>query len=236
MKTHMMIAGIALAALPALAQAQSTVTVSGQAKAEARTEGSRVHGQAALEATAAAGLPEAPVRRTIAEGDAKGASSAAIDRAAMSTHTRLRVAREALSRDGERARRASDAEIVAGADAMASGATAAELRTLRDSAPERRSLTASLTALGELRGSGAGADAAASIAARLRGGASDAAIASLAASATSAASLGAGVAAGTVAGAAGAASAGTAVNAAAGVGSAVGAGIGAAASVGGILQ
>lgn len=143
MKIQTMVAGLALLALPAVASAQATVGA-----------------DAALRATVEADLPEAPVRRVIAEGEAKGASEAEIGRAAMRVHHRLRVASEALARDQGPGGRASDAEIVAGAEAMAAGATVAELRALRSAASSGGSLTASLNALAGARNGGAAGGAA----------------------------------------------------------------------------
>ena len=233
MKPTLTIPALMLLCLPTMAHAQSTARVeaNASARAEARSGNSGAAGQAALSANAAAGLPEAPVHRTIAEGEAKGASRSEIDRAAMATHTRLRVARETLSDDGER--RVSDAEITAGASALASGATRAELGRVRDAAPAQRSLAASLNALAQLHTRGLGGmQAAASIATRLRQGASDQAISGFATSTTATAEL-----AGSAAGQArGATSVG--VDAAANAGASlrgVGAGLGAAGGMAGSL-
>lgn len=195
MKTNILMFGIALAILPAAAGAQTTLGAEGSASARAETRGSQgetrseARGEAALRANAQAGLPEAPVRRTIAEGEARGASAASIDRAAMQVHTRLRIAQETLTR-GEERRRPSDAEIVAGAEAMAAGAARADLEKVRDATPRKRTMTASLSALAQLRGRGIdGASAASAIAARLESGASDREIGAFAAGVTSAAQL-----------------------------------------------
>ena len=103
-----------------------------------------------------------------------------------------RLAREALVREEKdgRKREPSGAETRAGAAALAAGATAGELITIREAAPPGRELTASLSALAELRGEGvSGARAAAQIASRLRAGASDRMIAGLAGEAGAAADL-----------------------------------------------
>ncbi|MBW3628408.1 MAG: hypothetical protein KY464_03840 [Gemmatimonadetes bacterium] len=193
MRIQLTIIGTALLALPLSGQAQSGITTETgvSARAESSRSGSNPRAEAVLHATAAADLPEAPVRRAIAEGEAKGASPAAVERAALSAHTRLRIAREALAREGKEARRPSDAEIVAGAEAMASGAASTELVTIRDAAPARRDLAASLNVLASLHARGFhGGEAASAIAARLKAGASDTVISSAAATARSAAELG----------------------------------------------
>lgn len=220
MKTRQIITAVALLALPALAEAQTATRVEGSATAQARGTGQGGgSAAAALSATAAAGLPQAPVRSTIAEGEARGASREAVGRAAMRSYLRLQTARGALTGDQDRPRRPSDAEIVAGAEALAAGSTEAELRELRDAAPPQRDMTASLHALAELRARGmGGAEAASALAAQLRAGASDGAITALAAGADSLAELRAGVA-----------GAGAAADAAAGIGGVIG---GAGASLG----
>lgn len=203
MNKHILLIGASLLAYPLAATAQTEVKASTQAGARVEWEESEAHaatsaetrasasgrserppqgagGEAALAATAEAGLPQAPVRSIIAEGRARGASAAEIDRAALTVQSRLEASARALRENGEGAA-ASDAEIVAGAEALASGARPQDLSKLRDSAPADRSLTASLSALAELTATGvAPARAASELAAQLRAGASDAAITRLA--------------------------------------------------------
>ena len=228
MKVPLLIAALTILSLPVAAGAQTGARM--DATAETRTEirqGDMTGGEAAIRANVAAGLPEAPVRRAIAEAEARGATRAEIDRAAMQAHTRLRVARSSLS-GGRHRREASNLELTAGAEALASGATQAELLRVRDAAPRGRRLEASLTALAELNSRDFdGMSAATAIATRLRGGASDQAISSFAANARSAADL-----ASTESGTSAATS--TTVDAAAGLGGAVqSAGASLGASVGG---
>jgi hypothetical protein len=123
------------------------------------------------------------VRRIIAEGQARGASAAEIDRAALAVHARLNAAFGALHSRGDGAT-ASEAEVVAGAEALASGARPADLAKLRDSSPADRSLAVSLTTLAELTAAGMDpARATAQLTSHLGAGAPDAAIASLGANA-----------------------------------------------------
>ena len=175
---------------------------------ESRAAEGHAGGEAALAATVAAGLPEAPVRRVIAEGRARGASRAQVDRAATTVHARLRASMQALGSSAEGSP-ATGAEIEAGAEAIASGARPADLRSLAEAAPADRSVTASLRALARLSSAGVDpARATAELAAGLEGGASDAAIAELAASTVSRVRLGDGGAgiAGSASGALGAGS------------------------------
>jgi hypothetical protein len=182
---------LVLLSVPAVGAAQvagsAEAGASAAAEAAARAGSGEVAGSgaAAIDATMAAGLPPEPVARVIAEGRAKGMSAARIDRAAMEMQIRMEAARAALEREN---RRASDAEIVAGAEALAAGASTVDLRAVGDAAPNERSLEVSLATLAEMRAGGTdGAEAAARIAARLRAGAADQAIASLATGADAAA-------------------------------------------------
>jgi hypothetical protein len=102
---------------------------------------------------------------------------------------RVQVATESLARQGRDGKRVEPtvAEREAGARALAAGATRAELTRIRDAAPDGRDMTASLSALAELRAAGmSGGRAASQIASRLRSGASDRAITTYAADASAA--------------------------------------------------
>jgi hypothetical protein len=237
----------ALVATPALAGAQQS-EASAEARAEARVEvGAQAWGEgggearsdgqqnaaasaeAVLEATLAAGLPDQPVRRTIAEGRAKGATEAQVTKAAVTTHARLLLARTSLEGAGER--RASHAEIALGAEALLNGAGRGDLERIRDAAPAQRSLEASLQALVAMQAQDTSAlDASMQIATRLAGGANDSAIAALAGVASG---LG-GSAQAATGGALGVT--GSAAGAASTTGSTVGAGIGVAGAVGGRIK
>ena len=181
-------------------QAESSASVRAESRGEARRSDTEraearqnARAEAVLNATVAAGLPGEPVRRVMAEGEAKGASDAEIAKAAAAVQARLRVAHDALAGDASEGQRAPySLEIAAGAEALAAGARPEHLKRLRREAPEGRSLEASLSALAELRGRGLDASAATgALAARLAGGASDAAITAFAGSITSNAQLGA---------------------------------------------
>lgn len=163
MKVSNTIAALALLALPTALSAQT---------------GANATGAAAAEATVQAGLPEAPVRRTIEEGRARGASAAQVERAALAVQARLSSSRDALRSEGRH--QPTEAEIIAGAEAIQSGARPSDLRRVRRAAPAGRSVTTSLTVLAELtaRGEHPGR-AAEAIAGRLRAGHDDVAVAGL---------------------------------------------------------
>jgi hypothetical protein len=133
--------------------------------------------EAVLRATAEAGLPEAPVRNTVAEGWAKGAAEVEVARAASRTQGRLLLAREALESQGNQA---SQEEISLGAEALLQGATRVDLERIGGAAPAERSLETSLRALLSLQAEGhAVSEASKTIAAQLAAGASDLSLASL---------------------------------------------------------
>jgi hypothetical protein len=142
----------------------------GSAQETSRQSGS-VSAESVVRATAEAGLPEAPVRRTIAEGQAKGAAEADVVRAALRTQGRLVLAREALESPQ---REPSQNEIALAGEVLARGGSRADLEKVADAAPSGRSLEASLQAMLSLGGSGqTTSQIASSIAAQLAAGASD---------------------------------------------------------------
>jgi hypothetical protein len=147
------------------------------ARESARPAGSSLDVEAVLRATAEAGLPQAPVRGTVAEGRAKGAADVDVARAALRTQRRLRLAREALE---SQANQASQEEISLGAEALLQGATRVDLERIGGAAPAERSLETSLRALLSLHAEGhAASEASKTIAAQLAAGASDLSLAAL---------------------------------------------------------
>jgi len=174
MKLVMTMAAVAALAIPAAAAAQveTKATVGARVGVDAPAAQGGLSADATVRATADAGLPDAPVRRAVARSRSRGASEAETARIAAEVQARLIASRDALSDNGRRV--ASNAEITAGADAMAKGATRAELALLARSAPPRRSLVASVDALARLgTRSGDFARSATTIAGRLQAGASD---------------------------------------------------------------
>ena len=125
-----------------------------------------------------AGLPREPVARAAANARARGHSEGQAARAAAEVRARLQASNEAIVASG---RTATEAEIIAGADALAAGASRADLAVIARRAPEDRQLTASFRALARLGAeNGAFAQAAAAIATRLESGTGDRAIGRLA--------------------------------------------------------
>jgi hypothetical protein len=173
----------AMLMVPAALAAQTSVSAvtSVSARAEAgRDDRAETNADVSVRAAADAGLPAEVVARAAADARAYGASEAQAARAAADACTRLAVSRAALGSGGDR--QPAQAEIAAGARAMAAGASQADLSVLARRAPERRSLTASLDALARLGArSGDFHGSAAAIAAQLGRNASDRAITSLAA-------------------------------------------------------
>lgn len=182
MKTMTMVALAAAIAAPAL-EAQVAVDARTSGRVHAETESREQQGRAGADAevrlAARAGLPEEPVARAASRARARGRSEAEAARAAAETRGQLEASHEAIVSAG---RDASDAEVTAGAEAMAAGAAQADLARIADSAPEERSLTASFRALTRLGArDGDFSEAATAIATRLEGGSSDRAITRLAA-------------------------------------------------------
>jgi hypothetical protein len=203
----------------------------GSAQQPSQQGSGSVNAESVIRATAEAGLPEAPVRRTVAEGEAKGAAEAEVVRAALRTQGRLVLAREALE-SGE-AREPSQREIALGAEVLARGGSQADLERIADAAPEGRSLEASLLTMLTVAGRGQSTSRiAGTIAAQVSGGASDQAVGALAgldlSSGVSGAMSGAGVAGsltGSVTGALGGSAAGSTAGSAAAGTSTIGAGV-----------
>ena len=183
MKTMTMLAMAAALVVPAALNAQTTVQASTRARVqtEARGDEQQARGGADAEVRLAvrAGLPREPVARAAARARARGHTEAHAARAAAEVRTRLQTSHDAIVASG---RSATEAEITAGADALAQGAGRADLSAIARRAPEDRQLTASFRALARL---GARSDnfsqAAAAIATRLESGTSDRAIGRLAA-------------------------------------------------------
>jgi hypothetical protein len=177
----------ALLAAPAALQAQTTVDArtATSARVEARDGDERqaragTSVDAEVQATVRADLPREPVVRAAQRARARGRSEAEAARAAAQARVRLQTAQEAMVTSG---RTATDAEIVAGADAMAAGAARADLERIARRAPDERELTASFSALARLGSrSGDFSGASSAIAARLASGTSDRNIGRLAAS------------------------------------------------------
>jgi hypothetical protein len=184
-RTLTMLALAAVVAAPVALTAQTTVRAGASTTVRAETEGQQrqtrggASADAEVQLAVRAGLPREPVARAAAQARARGRSEAQAARAAAEVRTRLQASHDAITASG---RTAIDAEIIAGADALAQGASRADLAVIARRAPQDRQLTASFRALVRLGARDDNfAQAAAAIATRLESGTSDRAIGRLAA-------------------------------------------------------
>jgi hypothetical protein len=224
----------------ASAGSRSTLSASAQARVDADLRAARERD-----------LPEQPIRRRVAEGQAKGASEASIVMASGRALAELQTSHDAMVSAGRK--HPSSEETARGAQLVARGYTSAQLEAVARRAPSDRSLVVAFDALASLRSRGMStANAAAQIEQRLAARASDAELRDLAVNANAAAradgalgvgrgtgNVGAGAAGSAAAGAgsvAGSAAAGAGASAAGALGSgAAGVAGGAAGAVGGAL-
>lgn len=175
---------IALVATPAVAAAQAAGTsananANASANATVETPALSAEAQARIDGRIAAaaqrGIPEAPLRKRADEGQAKGASESSIVAAIALLDANIQTAQRAFVEAG---RKPSEAELAAGGEAIAAGATAAHLGAIMKSAPRERPLEVALTALTSLTANGQGvAEAAAHIQSQLEARATDETIA-----------------------------------------------------------
>lgn len=179
-------------AIITLALALAPGAVAAQVTAESRTE-SRVSVGLSAEARARLdammrgaereGLPTGPMADRAEEGQAKGASDAAILSAVAKARAELAASLEVLQRGGRE--QPEREEVARGAQLLARGATEAQLEALVRRTPSERRLTVAFDVLTELTARGVPVDhALAVIGARLEAGASDGQLAALTASAT----------------------------------------------------
>ena len=190
------------------AEVQSTVKATvpaPQASAEARAHANAnaafnaperfsASGKARLEAAFAAararGLPEEPMARRVAEGEAKGAAESEIIAAASEVKAQMEITQEAMLAAGRT--HPSGDEISRGAMLMAHGVTSTQIETMARRTPSNRSLVVAFDVVSQLSAQGMPVGQALSrVQAKLDARASDAAIRALSPSAT----LGAGAAA-----------------------------------------
>jgi hypothetical protein len=112
---------------------------------------------ASIQAARAKQLPERPIANRIEEGQAKGASEAQVVEAVQKTQARMEATHEAMVRAG-RANPSAD-EVASGEQAIARGATAAQIEALVKGTAANASLVTALDGL--LRVGTGGVDAAA---------------------------------------------------------------------------
>lgn len=118
-------------------------------------------------------LPEQPIRRRVAEGEAKGASEAQIVAASRRTLIDLQTSHDAIVRAGRTS--PSDEEVSRGAQLMARGYTSAQIEAVAAKASADRSLVVAFDVLTSLQAQGKStANAVTQVEAQLASHASDA--------------------------------------------------------------
>lgn len=129
---------------------------------------------ARIAAAADRGIPAAPMRKRAAEGEVRLASESRIHYALEIIEGDLRAAQRIFARQS---RWASEAEVVAAADALAHGASEAQVTGVVRRAPADRSLEVALNTLAALLARGEGSERAAGLVEeQLAAGASDVSI------------------------------------------------------------
>jgi hypothetical protein len=217
----------ALVLAPALAHAQSgagvqvqsqtQVEASAKSRGESRlSAGSQAKVDADVRMARDHHLPEEPIRRRVAEGEAKGASEAQIVAASSRVLVELETAHDAMVAAGRRD--PSNAEVTHGAQLVTRGYTRTQLEEVARRAPADRSLVVAFETLTAMRAHGvSSAEALERVESKLAARASDAEMRSLAANAGAASQVESGAAlnAGRGQGVAGSAAAGAGAAAAA---------------------
>jgi hypothetical protein len=168
----------AAASASAASQANVNIPASYSADAKANIEASFKRAQEK-------NLPDQSMRQRIAEGKAKAASGAQTAAAVQKTEARLEASQSAMVHAGRTS--PSPDEINAGENAMARGATAANVEALAKHAPSDRSLVVAFDVLSTLEAKGTPVDqAVAQITAKLDAHANDDALVALAGDASAA--------------------------------------------------
>ena len=173
---------------------RSQTSVNGNAQASSDMSASAApstfsaENRARIDATFAAArernLPQEPIRDRIAEGQAKGASETQVVMSAQRAEARLDVTQQAMIRAGRRS--PSQGEVSSGYQAMAHGATEAQIETVAQHTPSNRSVVVAFDALARLEAQGMSpARAATQVVTSLDAHASDQSLGQLAATASS---------------------------------------------------
>lgn len=208
---------VLLTCAPAIVAAQASASANANVQANAQTSvavpanfsaESKANIEATVQRARAANMPLQPLRQRIAEGQAKAASDAQIAVAVQRTEARLEASQQAMISAGRK--NPTTAEVTAGEQAMAAGATQVQLETLVKRVPMDRPLTLELltTVSTSATGGGGQANATGAVTGTATTGAQGAASAAggaAAAAGNAAASVGANAAAGASAGTKGAA-------------------------------
>jgi hypothetical protein len=192
MKKVTLVAALVLAPTLAHAQSGANVQVQSQTQVEASAKsrgesrlstGSQAKVDADVRAAHGRRLPEEPIRRRVAEGEAKGASEAQIVAASGRALAELETAQDAMIAAGRR--NPSNAEVTYGAQLVARGYTRAQLEEVAHHAPADRSLVVAFETLASMRAHGASStEAVAQVESKLESRASDAEMRSLATNVT----------------------------------------------------
>ena len=135
------------------AQSQTGVTVSRSASQRRLSADAQAKVDANIRAATEMRLPDEPIRRRVAEGQAKGASEAQIVAASGRTLVDLQSSFDAMVRGGHSA--PSDEEIARGAQLIARGYTTVQLEGVARRAPSDRSLVVAFETLTSLQARGA---------------------------------------------------------------------------------
>jgi len=171
-----------LAFAPGYLAAQGQSTGQTQSQPSGFSAETRVRLEAMLRVAREHNLPTEPMTNRAAEGQAKGASEAQIIAATGRVEAELAASQEALIRAGHP--QPSDAEVISGAQVIASGATQAQLEAFARRNPSERRLEVALQVLIDLAARGIPVDhALAVVGAKLSSGATDGQLESLTASA-----------------------------------------------------
>lgn len=228
MQIRDVVIALVLAPIAASAQATAGATAAARARAEftppaAWTASGKAHLSAMYDSTERDGLPAQPIATRVAEGEAKGASEAAILLAASRVRARLVASHRAIVAGGRT--HPSGEETERGAQLMEHGMTSAQIGAVVAHAPSDRSLVVAFDVLSRLAARGVPvSQAVAQVQAKLDARASDEAMLALAGRATG--SAGAAGAIGTpVRGAGGASAAAGGAGAVTGATRGIGAGV-----------
>ena len=184
---------VALVLTPTVASAQS-VTLAGSSAARANSlapagrprlsYAAQARSEARILDAAGRGVPAAPMRRLAAEAQEKFVSESRIMASLSKLEANLQTAKRVFVHVG---RPGTDAEIIAGGDAIAMGTTEAQLGSLITKAPAGRSVAVAIATLNALVDRGEQvANAVAAIETQLAARATDASIAAMAGMSSSA--------------------------------------------------
>jgi hypothetical protein len=194
----------ALVVAPAALCAQASAQARGNVEVKTSVEGSHLStdAQSQVDANIKVArehkLPEEPIQRRVAEGEAKGATDAQIVAASHKMLLDLQASHDAMIRGGHT--QPSDAEVTRGAQLLSRGFTSVQIETLAQRTPSDRSLAVAFDVLTSLQAQGKPvATAVAQVESQLAARAPDADLRGLVSTANAAAGVTGSVAAGATA-------------------------------------